>query len=67
MDTGGLTPTLDFTKAFPVPPLARITAPKLLTVRNIDGGRKADGDFVDYGTFFGARSRPDLRIKRAPG
>lgn len=55
VDTGGLTPTLDFTKTFPVPPLARITDTKLLTLRVADGAVKAEGDFVDYGTYFGAK------------
>jgi ABC-type branched-subunit amino acid transport system substrate-binding protein len=53
VDTGGLTPTLDFTKAFPVPPLARITDTKLLTLRITGGVAKPEGDFVAYGSYFG--------------
>lgn len=55
VDTGGLTPTLDFTKAFPIAPLARITNTKLLTLRIAGGEVKAEGDFVDYASYFGAK------------
>jgi hypothetical protein len=55
VDTGGLTPVLDFTKAFPVPPLARLTDTKLLTLRITNGDVKAEGTFVDYGSYFGAK------------
>lgn len=48
IDTGGLTPLLNFTKPFPVPQLARLFNTQLIVV-DIKGGQFVqDGTFTDY-------------------
>lgn len=53
VDTGGLSPTLDFTKKFPVPQLARLSNTQLLALSVRDGKLVQQGPFVDYATYFG--------------
>jgi ABC-type branched-subunit amino acid transport system substrate-binding protein len=48
VDTGGLTPTLDFTKHFPVAALARISNTQLVTLAVKNGAFEQDGTFVDF-------------------
>ena len=53
VDTGGISPVLDFTKPFPVPPLARLTDSQFVALSVHAGELVQQGSFVNYATFLG--------------
>lgn len=55
LDTGGLTPPLNFTKTFPVAPLARLTNTQLVELDIKNGTFVQNGGFTDFAAVLAAK------------